>query len=109
VAIPIAGSTASTISRLANLTNRHARRFLQSPHHVQIEVGQNEKENLTTAKQAVPAAIASAKGSRAIIVIGRGKRAVALADIATVAPTPIARTSVENGESVIIAAPVPIV
>lgn len=111
-AIPIAGSTPSTISRSANQINQYVRRYLQSPHHDQIEAGQNEKVRHTSANPMAPATIATvivtARGNRAItasvrdsqttteIATAKGTQDAGLAAEVIAAPAIIERTSAAN-------------
>lgn len=123
-AIPIAGSTPSTISRSASQINQYVRRYLQSPRRDQIEAGQIEKVRHTNANPMAPATIAivivtvTARGNRAItasvrdsqttteIATAKGTQDAGLAAEVIAAPAIIERTSaanVGNGESATIA------
>src|SRR5579885_3324755 len=111
-AIRIAGSTPSTISRLANPISQYVRRYLQSPHHDRIAAGQNEKDHHTNANPMAPALIVTATG----IGIARDSLATIVTetvkDIRGVAPAAIAALVIigkTSGESGTIAVPAPIV
>lgn len=111
-AIPIAGSTPSTISRSASQINQYVRRYLQSPRRDQIEAGQIEKVRHTNANPMAPATIATvivtARGNRAItasvrdsqttteIATAKGTQDAGLAAEVIAAPAIIERTSAAN-------------
>jgi len=107
----IAGSTPSTISKLANPINQYVRRYLQSPHHDRIAAGQNEKGHHTNANPMAPALI----GIATEIGIARDSRAIiateTVRDIRGVAPAAIAALVIigkTSGESGTIVVPAPI-